>query len=248
MSSVADLVQQLADMKLIMAAKDRTIVAQKQKMADKDLAIAHHHNKSKSRKFRIEELEADLKEAKEKIAEIDSGDSDATNVQYIEEKPKAAPVYYEDYYEELVEEKAENKVIRAENAKLKHKTFSLECQVERLGGEVESSDEVPGTPAAETIFPSDEPLDGTTITSEADLAVSNDEPSDENIVTPEADPAPTDDEPRGHKRTLSQSEVASTEKVESKKARPAFWRGNMTSRPKKNKAAAPKRREQQNQV
>lgn len=50
MSSVADLVQQLADMKL--------------KMAAKDLAIAHYHKKSKSRKFRIEELEADLEEAK----------------------------------------------------------------------------------------------------------------------------------------------------------------------------------------
>jgi len=223
MSSVADLVQQLADMKL--------------KMAAKDLAIAHYHKKSKSRKFRIEELEADLEEAKEKIAEIDPGDSDATNVQYIEDKPKEAPEYYDDYYGPCIEAQAQVQVLKAENANLKYQYFVSGLTIQPWSGAVVE-------PTAETTFPNDEPLDGTAVTSEADLAVANDEPSDETIVAPEAGPAPTDDEPRGHKRTLSQSEVASTENIESKKARPAFWSGDLTRRPKKN----PKRRQAQTQV
>ncbi|KAI4636680.1 hypothetical protein J4E83_001637 [Alternaria metachromatica] len=232
---------QLADMKLRMAAKDRTIAAQNQKMADKDLAIAHYHKKSKSRKFRIEELEADLEEAKEKIAEIDSGDSDATNVQYIEDKPKEAPEYYDDYYGPCIEAQAQVQVLKAENANLKYQYFVSGLTIQPWSGAVVE-------PAAETTFPNDEPSDETIVTSAAETASPTDEPSDETIVAPEADPAPADDEPRGHKRTLSQSEVASTEKVESKKARPAFWSGDLTRRPKKNKAATRKTREGQNQV
>ncbi|KAI4676452.1 uncharacterized protein J4E88_007370 [Alternaria novae-zelandiae] len=198
---------------------------------------------------RNEELERnydDLEYAYEQtkaLVELAPDDSDATEMPPNYNKINNDPSN-DDWYGPCIEAQAKVQALEAEVAKLKHKNFSLECQVERLGGEVESSDEVPVTPAAETTFPDDEPLDEAIVTSASETASPADEPSDETVVTPEADPAPADDEPRGHKRTLSQSEVASTENVESKKARPAFWSGDLTRRPKKN----PKRRQAQTQV
>ncbi|KAI4962091.1 hypothetical protein J4E86_001123 [Alternaria arbusti] len=169
------------------------------------------------------------------LVELAPDDSDATEMPPNYNKTNNDPSN-DDWYGPCIEAQAKVQTLEAEVANLKYKLFVSGLTDQPWSGTVVA-------PAAENTSPN-EPPDETTVTSAAETASPTDEPSDETIVAPEAGPAPTDDEPRGHKRTLSQSEVASTENVESKKARPAFWSGDLTRRPKKN----PKRRQAQTQV